>query len=760
MSTVEKFKRVLADWEKVELINLDYDTFDIKKMRKILNSIKYFRNQDYRNNELKDIDIVMGNLNDFLTFTMGWIHCNPSKKDTIKLSNEAFLLTKGDRSYTKDLNTEIGIKTFLNYLTSKNNNKEIVNIVGRKGEGKTYTQNYFLNSYTKDLINAGYTWFRVDLTQILKYQKRYGEWMSIKRYLYTQITYVYFRYSRSNMGTDKILSEITVEKLLFDIELHNNKLFFQKGFLKLFDKIKINCIERYKGKDGLNKPFEKENEKVIDAIAKSIIRLIKKRGYSYILFIDGFDNVDYIYDDNQDKWIDQIYTSFDDKESIGREFQPSSYVLTCRQETLIYIEQHLRKKPHGEWANAKSEQFTLTMLSHKDIFNKFLPTIIDKDLDNEFPEIVKKMKEIGLDKKLLEGTDKSLIKDFYDFGLKFDEYVSIAITERHGKEFILESKDILEVVYNGSLRDVLSDIKHVYMYIHYFLKVKSSKEKRKKQTVTEYIDSNIKKRCYLILSALPRNGNIYFNDINIFEPPYMLLHSLNLFSTIDFRRYSQSESKDILLSVVILNLLNDKGTKFQKDILEYCTEQGFDTNDITKDIEKKLLEHGLIELSIDGAEGENYKKLPRTITERGRYSLTVIKDMNVLHSFAYTMYFPQIFIESGIVKAHKNDLSDYSSAQVTNVMSMLKLFKIYQEDVENKIFDIFNDNIKQQLISFVSSMRESEVKEIIDKFQEFMDNYGDLEKVRCDFTRSKLIEMLKEGEISDEEFIRNIKQYF
>ena len=118
MSNIEMFKKLLIDWEKVELINLDYDVYDMKKMRKILNDEKYFRRQDYRNKQLKEINLPLENLNNFLTSTMGWIHCNPSKDKTIKLSNEAFLLINHNRLDTKILNTKIGMKTFFKYLTT------------------------------------------------------------------------------------------------------------------------------------------------------------------------------------------------------------------------------------------------------------------------------------------------------------------------------------------------------------------------------------------------------------------------------------------------------------------------------------------------------------------------------------------------------------------------------------------------------------------------------------------------------------------
>ena len=55
---------------------------------------------------------------------------------------------------------------------------------------------------------------------------------------------------------------------------------------------------------------------------------------------------------------------------------------------------------------------------------------------------------------------------------------------------------------------------------------------------------------------------------------------------------------------------------------------------------------------------------------------------------------------------------------------------------------------------------ENEGREIVVKFQKFIDNYGDLEKTRCDFTKNELFEMFKNGKLSNEEFERKLKQCF
>ena len=368
------------------------------------------------------------------------------------------------------------------------------------------------------------------------------------------------------------------------------------------------------------------------------------------------------------------------------------------------------------------------------------------------------MKKSKIDKVLLENTSENILKDFYRFGMNFDKYLAIAITERHRETFSIESKEILDVIYNGSLRDILYDIKYAYMYIHYYLQGESERRRTSMSSVTEYLDSNRKRRSYIVLSSLPRNGNIYYNDINVFEPPYMLLHSLNLFSLVDLRKDMVYEAKDMLLSVIILNFLNEKGTKFSDEILDYCKLEGFTNKEVIKNIELKLLEHGLTQIKLEGAEEENYQRLPREITPRGQYSLTAIEDMNIIHSFSYLMYFPQKFIGEGIVKAHKNDLSDYSSAQVVNVLSVLKLLQIYQRTTQSKVFDIFNENIKVQLINFIESMRDSEVEETIKTFQDFMNSYGDISVMACIYTEDELFEMYENGKMNRAEFKRQLKE--
>jgi len=748
----KEFKKFINQWEINKLEKLPLNEFQIKNVRKILTSSKYFSHKDYYNHELYTRQLNLQELNKFLTATMGWIHCNPSKEKTIKLSKEAFIFPFNEGDELNILNTKKGMKNFFNDLVKNGKEGDVLVIKGKKGEGKTYTQNYFLNTHTKLLFEKGKTWFRIDLTKVLKYQKRYGKRLLLKDYLYAQIVYVYFRYAFKNediVSKDELLSKIDFLKLQEEAKKHYINTYKLDDFDEVLMKIQKKSLKQYNGHDGLNKPFK---EKATHSLAITIINFLKENGHSFLLFIDGLDNVDYIYDRNINSWINEIYNG-----DISINLKPSRLILTCRPETLVYIEQTLRTRPYGEWESASHKEFILESVSHKEVLKNILSPLLNKELESKYPALMEELVSSGLDKGLIENIDVHILKDFYDFGLEFDKYVAMVISQRHEK-FKVKSKDVLTMVYNSSLRDMIYDIKHAYMYIYYFLYQKAKRERTKRQSVISYIKEKEKSRSYLVLSSLSRHGCIYYNDTNIFTPPYMLLHSLNLFSIIDLRSHDETNFKDMFLSVIILNYLKNS-TKLLSEIIEYCESLGFESKSVITKVEKKLLEHGLVELDIFGAEKRNYEVLPRKITERGKYSLTVMEDMDILHSFSYEMYFPQPFISFGIAKAHNNDLTDYASAQISNVLSILKLFQLCQEKNSFFRFDIFNENIKKQLINFSKSMSDNDIDNIINKFEEFLAEYSE-NNISCDMNKDELYKALISGKISQEEFERKLLKCF
>lgn len=743
----KEFIEFIDKWENIDLDKFPSSALNVKNVRKILNSTKYFNKKDYHNSELSSTQLALSLLNDFVSSTMGWIHCNPSKKETIALSKETYVFP-----IEEDLNacnTKIGMEHFFNYLVNKRHDGNFVVIKGNKGSGKTYTQNYFLNTRTADLFSEGITWFKVDLTKVLTYQKSYSRRLALLDYLYAQIVYVYFRYGAEN---DEILKKINFEDVLKIAKVAYDKEYEDGMFSDELIKVKEKCLDPYFNNNGLNKPFD---FKIVAFLAQSIMSLVNKNKDRFLLFIDGLDNVDYIYDDNLNGWINDIYYG-----DIVKILSPSKLILNCRPETHFYIEQILRKGKFTKWESASAQEFRIEKISEQKIIANFSQAIDDKTLEN-YPQLQKQLERIeGLDKNLIENIDRGILKEFYEFGKQFSSFIVLAIQQRHNSLSIEITKDnVLEILYNGSLRDMLYDIKHAYMYIDYLLWQKAKKERRKKESVMSFLNVNSVKRSYLVIASLSRHGRIYYNNTNIFAPPFMLLHTFNLFNFINLREHLETKYKDMFLPILILQYVKKK-TCFLDEIIIHCKQHGFESEDIIKKIERKLLENGLLEIEVFGEENFDYTRLPRRITLRGEYALTSMEDMDILHSFSYEMYFPQPFIRSGIVKAHKNDLSDYSSAQISNVLSILKLLQLCQEKSNISALnhmEFFTEKIKNQLIGFATAMSDKEIENIMKVFRAFIDEYSTTYRV-CNKTREALIDELASGQISLDEFTRNMKE--
>jgi len=761
-NTKRNFELLLQKWESIKL-NMDSDDLKVENSRQVLRSSDYVNKSEYYNIDLKDTSLAMKNIYDFVSSTMGWIHCNPSKEETKKLSQEAFIFSetnmKGERVeqlpgevFQKFINTKQGMDNFFDDLTSHGNEGKKIIIKGKKGSGKTYTQNYFLNHYTEKLFNKKLTWFRIDFTKILRYQRRYTKKIFLHEYLYAQIVYVYFRYS--HIKTDPILSSINEEELYVSAKKHYEANYEKNDFAIKYRKLKSDCIKSYKKNDGMNKPFQEEFS---HSLASSIVDLLKQNDNNFLLFIDGIDNVDYIYNRYTDDWVEQIFRG-----ELDNTCKPFRYILTTRDETLQYIDEYFSKQEFGDWGTEEYiQQYRIKPLTHIDVFNNFLPTLIMGDF-YKYEAISKKMKEIGLDKDLLEKTDHSLLNDYYQFGLEFEKFIALAINTMYNN-FEYEMGNILENMYHGSLRDILHDINHAFMYIYHYLLQNRKLHKSNYISVTQFVKDRHESGGYLLLSSLSRNGSVYKNDKNTFIPPYMLLHSFNIFNLLDLKKYTESSVKDIFLAFAILRELEESNLSLSLfKIKEKCRYLGFRNTYMIEKMDKKLLEYGLIILDMEGGrENEEGITYSRKISSRGKYAIQSIENIDILHSFSYEVYFPQSFVSERIVKVHKNNLSDYSSVQVYNVLSMLKVLQIYGKNLDINAFKNFNENTKKQLNRWVDSMSKKDdghIEKIINKFTKFMDQYGEVEKVECNFTEDELYDMYDNNEISREVLKRRLKE--
>ena len=135
-----------------------------------------------------------------------WVHANPAKYNCECEScfkNKEFREILQHIYFTND-KIRNGLETLEKAIL--NENIPYIFITGRRGSGKTFFQNYFLNVKTKKLNEQRYTWIRVDCTKIYHYnslRKSYEKRIDkIITYIWAQLVFVYVRYKQPHYADD------------------------------------------------------------------------------------------------------------------------------------------------------------------------------------------------------------------------------------------------------------------------------------------------------------------------------------------------------------------------------------------------------------------------------------------------------------------------------------------------------------------------------------------------------------------------------
>lgn len=727
---VEKynFKKFANRWYNANLGRIKDEELEFINSTKYIDEVEK-KGEDYQNISTKSSHLWISNLDALVSSVLGWIHCNPSIPDTVELTKETFVWPSTNKNHTNILNTRNGIDSLFSYLTDNEPNKRIVAIVGSKGQGKTYTQNYFLNTKSRDLADKNFVWFRIDLTKILKYRENFREKISLAEYLYAHVVYVFFRYCSpiGDREADPLFSKIDLVKLREDARIACSKEITKEDFEKYYSEVESDCRVVYPRNNGLHKPFKSP---IVKSLSRTIIKSLKKQGILYLLFFDGIDNVDYAFDKNLSEWIQEILHG-----DIDKNIPPDLRILTCRIETYHFIKrQKIFNVQAGQNTSFSPKKFTLASLQPSDIFKKTIKSLADGNLYNK-PSLrlqLEKYKK-SYDFKLAGHTPNEKIRDYYSFGINYTKYLTQYLID-NGIDKEMKPNKILSVLYNDSLRDMLFDIKHVYMYIHMYMLEENKRNSQNSEInerpnlmVSKYIH---RRNLHLIIDAIARRGKVYCNDVSTFAPPFMLLHSLNIIMPFDFGNLTGYSGKDLLLGYIVLRYVSDNPCCSKHDISSYCQKFHYKEDKIEK-FDRKLLEHGLIEIykttSPEKTTSSKEKNhwLPRMITERGKFLLKeALLNPNLLHAYSYEIYFPNIFIKNGILKAHKNNFEEFSSAQITNVLSLQKLLQLHQLRNNLPNFVFFNDRIINLLERYYLKLPEKKKKELIDKFDGFMQKYN------------------------------------
>ncbi len=732
--------RALIDkWSSSEL-DFDQNDLDPVRMTAILSYGKY-RDLKYLNRKIDQQDQkdqenkFYKHFSVFIKKTMDWIHCNPSKPHTVQLSKETFVFSDTDDSVA--LNTKLGMFNFCKMLVGDDKFQDkYYAIVGPKGSGKTYTQNYFLNQYSKKLFKKQKTWFRIDMTKILKYQSKYGRELSLEQYLNAQIVYIFFRY-KDNPNSQDIFSEINMELLEQNVkniyEKENN------DFDYIYENLR-NMLKTGKGKTGIYKPL---SHPLTSYFAREIIDMIDKMGFSFIVFVDGIDNVDYTYDKNLKRWIREISEEKENDERIF--FKAEKIVISCRPETIEII-QYIQREQKYAWNIGRITSFWIEAISPKKILDKFLLLLLNGELD-AIPAIMKEYEDQGFDRALLEKGDIFHIQDFYDFGLNFSKYIAKSINDKHGKNFNIKEDKILSKLYHFSLRDLISDILQTYVYIHYY-----RIQKGIKQESVEKMLKNRQINNHLIFSMSLRHGYLYLRQHSEYAPPFSILHSLDILnpSTV----FVKAPLEYMWLGYIFLKKIEYQSFT-REEISKECAKIGLTDKGYVKEIKNRFLEHGLIRY-IHMTENSD-TKLMYEITDRGRFALIGLTDIDMLNISSYKSHYPNRFLEYRLVQPFKKDFSDATTSLVGNVLSILKLLQIGKKKLKTNYihFDIFSVKVIEQLVSVT---KDIELKEFIEIFTNFIDLYGDESLNKGQIGMETLLDMYEKGKITKYDYFKRISQ--
>ncbi len=582
----------------------------MRKFRRITSNLVLDHNIIYANNKQHVKDNFLKRLMRFFE-QINWIHANPSKFDNLnkldrreQLVNRFFQTTQ-NRILLKKLKDAILDPTIPH-----------IYIFGKRGSGKTFFQNYFLNICTRKLNKAHYTWIRVDYTKIyhknaLVASKQHE--ISFFEYIWAQVVYVYIRYRQErtvkvrdkdiNYSSDSVFSS-----------LDSNNIFKKKDG-SLMSKEDINTYIE----DILNTPNESDSLRgkpfkyiYTETIAKNILKEIKNKNKHIILLIDGIDNVDFLMLDREyiSSQLDKLYTENTEKRYFDK------LILSARSELDISVEPYIRcirPAMYIDKHNIAIENLPL------DEYLLWLVTIIRQN------------------KKEIFGVDfsENRLSEFENYIINIPSIVENELQKIIGD--VPSSFHFLNDFYDGDVREMKDGLLSSYLYIYEYIN-NFNDNHNYNITYKNVLDN----KRYVILEALFKNGMRYAPDLRIkkLAPPYRNLGFTNIFNPTEI---AKNINIPPLVFVYILHYLKDQNNAtiqslknaFKQNINKVHFEaiQGY-----LRDSFEHLLEYNYVIYGSNCDEGEYSKdnKQDIEITMKGKIVYEVLfRNIDVLHANIY-----------------------------------------------------------------------------------------------------------------------------
>ncbi len=697
------------------MININYDINDMLKtnindniLKNTLSYEKPFNMYKRENIDLDTVGLYGKVLSDFVNIAFNGISCNPSKQEIVELSKLLFINNIGDASL---FNTQVGMNAFKDYLVDNNQSKYCV-ISGKRGKGKTNALNHFLNVETRNLSNKdNLVWFNIDMAQVYKICPLNK--IDIAYYLYSQIVYVFFKYTENEVIFNKITKDSNFIKALLNFnEEYINDL---KQFIKLGKKSKpIYSSKRFPKTD-------------IQKIALLILKFIKIYKYNLALFIDGVDNIDYMasvdtIDNNSYKIALRQIKSLTTSNNLGLVTYFDKFILLGRNETIKLLEEI--EYPARGYDNLKT--FSLLDIDPlyiiekaKDIItNKlYLKNRILKKRFIKFARTVEKLigyeNKLGKNSKLNKRRDaiiRILLNEFYEYCIEYENRIN-KVLNKFLEPTITREYSLKTIIFNDSLREYLHNMVSGYSHLRAFsfeyshMRAYCIKRNFLHTSSGQILLESIFMDGKLFIEQRPSSSflNYQKNTINFFNAsinlPYNSKYRLDELDDI----YINQSNKYYLVIYHILVYLKEHKILSLEQLSAEMRLFNY-SNDLIKVNLYRLVEYGFIERTHDyeiTIKGESYIEL-------------ICKNPNLFYLMALDTNIPNILKK--YIEVHKQDqifnkywINYPSSILRTNLTfkrllrtSSESLIKIYKK---NSFYD--NDVTKYNLIiesSFLEGM--------------------------------------------------------
>ena len=675
-------------------------------------------------------------------------------------------------------------------LLTKDTVRKISFVVGKRGSGKTYTINYFLNHYTKPFIlntncvksdtcvvknqycDTNYesvntleehntVWFRTDIAKLYYLNKNdNNSRISLYDYLYAQIMYVVFRYSSGNKYEGKDLKDTTIDKH-FE-EMMNNDSFYKNlsnNLGKTIDKTKDelkeqadSCISATNNNQNKSKPIDYKHKKIV---AMTILEYLKTKNINVILFIDGIDNIDYAVDSLQNSMMKNIIETIS---SLERNYTKISQyfkhiIVSCREETLFEFEKKdmLVKNFNGSYI--RKNVITLnpnTILKDRKSKNKAMHSdeceynALRKELEGRIEDSIKEADSQELPKVILD--------DFFNFAENYSktikEVFNMNLTE-NSSVFIKTDDDILTFVFDSSLREYFYSLIQSFICVRVYCKCYNILDNGK--IPSDFFQHN-QVRKNLLVESLALNGNLYLSEIVSTRIVNYQKNVLNIFRPIDINVVSiknnvedfkiiYDESRNIrynFLTLFILKFLEKENTpKEEEHITEELKKLHYKSRKLIVSILLKLLEYGYIEYYKNN---DNINTSSYVITKKGELMMHMsINNASFIYSCSIDSYFPSRIINGELVSIHKSNddthWANYSYSLVNTTITFIRILKrVFAEIKEKYSGDQEDFNFRYSEIVFDNDNVIEQLSLIINQ----------------DLSESKLFEKIKNSIFNDE----------